>query len=140
MSLRVRARIYLEDTDAGGIVYHTTYLRYMERARTEALRAAGFEQSATFGEDLSFVLHTMNIRFLTPAHLDDEVEASCSLEDSGGARLTFRQQVRSTHGALVHCEAEVTVACIKLRSGRPQRLPPALLIGLRAALSGGNSP
>jgi 4-hydroxybenzoyl-CoA thioesterase len=126
MSIRVSARIYLEDTDAGGIVYHASYLRFMERARTEALRAAGMEQSNTFQSDLSFVLHSMNVRFHTPAHLDDEVVTSCVLSGVKGASLTFEQKVTNAVTQTDHCSAEVVVACIKLSSKRPCRVPPAL--------------
>jgi 4-hydroxybenzoyl-CoA thioesterase len=131
--IRIRHRIYLEDTDAGGIVYHTSYLRFMERARTEALRSAGFCQSDTFKDDLSFVLHSMNIRFATPALLDDEVEVSCALRESKGASLSFVQEVRSTSDTQLHCSAEVVVACISLSSKRPRRIPRELLDRLEAA-------
>lgn len=133
--IRIRHRIYLEDTDAGGIVYHTSYLRFMERARTEALRSAGFRQSDTFKNDLSFVLHSMNIRFETPAVLDDEVEISCTLQQIKGASVSFEQQVRSATDARLHCSAEVVVACISLASKRPRRIPPELMERLQAATS-----
>ena len=128
----VRARVYLEDTDAGGIVYHTSYLRYMERARTEALRHAGFLQSQTFQQDLSFVVHSLEIRFHTAARLDDEIEASCSLSEAKAASLRFRQEVRNSHSGQLYCSAEVTVACIRLSNQKPQRVPPELLEKLRA--------
>jgi 4-hydroxybenzoyl-CoA thioesterase len=131
MSVRLAIRIYLEDTDAGGIVYHTSYLRFMERARTELLRSGGFEQSRTFEDDLSFVLHSMQLRFHTPAQLDDEVEVSCELLDQRGASMTFRQQVISAATQQVHCEAEVVVACIRLESKRPRRIPKELVARLQ---------
>jgi len=109
-------RVYLEDTDAGGIVYHTTYLRWMERARTEALRSAGVEQSECFKADVSFVLHSMNLRFVTAAALDDEIVVSCELHTRSGASLTFRQSVANQRTGRVHCTAEVVVACISLQT------------------------
>lgn len=140
MSVLLETRIYLEDTDAGGIVYHASYLRFMERARTETLRAGGFEQSRTFEDNLSFVLHSMQIRFQTPAVLDDLVSVSCELVSHRGASLTFKQQIRSVESGKLHCEAEVLVACIALDSKRPRRVPPQLIELLRnaAAPSGAN--
>ncbi len=140
MSVLLETRIYLEDTDAGGIVYHASYLRFMERARTETLRAGGLEQSRTFEDNLSFVLHSMQIRFQTPAVLDDLVSVSCELVSHRGASLTFKQQIRSVESGKLHCEAEVLVACIALDSKRPRRVPPQLIELLRnaAAPSGAN--
>jgi 4-hydroxybenzoyl-CoA thioesterase len=132
MSEPLRARVYLEDTDAGGIVYHTSYLRYMERARTEALRQAGFEQSHTFQHDLSFVLHSLSIRFHAAARLDDEIEASCDLTEAKAASLCFRQEVKNRASGQLYCSAEVIVACIRLSNQRPRRVPPELLLRLGA--------
>ena len=131
MSVRLVIRIYLEDTDAGGIVYHTSYLRFMERARTEMLRVGGFEQSRTFEDDLSFVLHSMQLRFHAPAKLDDEVEVSCDLIEHRGASLSFKQRVISALTQQVHCEADVVVACIQLESKRPRRIPKELVARLQ---------
>ena len=128
----VRARVYLEDTDAGGIVYHTSYLRYMERARTEALRQAGFEQSQTFQQDLSFVLHSLAVRFHAAAKLDDEVETGCTLAEAKAASLSFRQEVRNRTSGQLYCSADVIVACIRLSNQRPRRVPPELVARLRA--------
>ncbi len=132
MTTPLRIRIYLEDTDAGGIVYNASYVRFLERARTETLRAAGLQQSVTFQQDLSFVVHSLNLRFVSPAHLDDEVRVSCELSKSSGASLSFRQEVRDHTGEQLHCSAEVIVACIKLSSRRPCRVPARVLDALRA--------
>lgn len=126
----VRARVYLEDTDAGGIVYHTSYLRYMERARTEALRHAGIEQSHTFQHDLSFVLHSLAVRFHAAARLDDEIQASCTLTEAKAASLCFRQEVRNSASGELYCSADVVVACISLSKKRPRRVPPELVLRL----------
>jgi 4-hydroxybenzoyl-CoA thioesterase len=119
-------RIYLEDTDAGGIVYHASYLRFMERARTEALRRAGIQQSEGFKSDISFVLHSMNLRFHTAALLDSQVSVTCELRTSRGASLEFVQSVCSALTGEVHCTAEVVVACISIQSKRPRRIPEAV--------------
>ena len=126
----LQIRIYLEDTDAGGIVYHASYLRFMERARTEMLRAAGLQQSATFNEDLSFVLHAMELRFERAAKLDDLVEVTCRLGEGRAASITFEQQVIPVGGGPPYCTAQAHVACISLKTGRPRRIPTQL----RAAL------
>ena len=120
----LHVRVYLEDTDAGGIVYHAAYLRFMERARTESLRRAGVQQSDTFGRDLSFVLHTLNVRFSVPAQLDAELYVTCDLSELRGASLTFTQEIRDRNSAVLHCSAEVVVACISLSNKRPRRVPP----------------
>jgi acyl-CoA thioester hydrolase len=125
--IELSIRIYLEDTDAGGVVYHASYLRLMERARTEFLRALGLEQSRTFGDDLSFVVAKMTVEFLRPAKLDDEVVVTCAVESARSASFVLRQQVRSKGGEVVHCRGEVTVACIRLSTHRPTRLPEALV-------------
>lgn len=132
MSESVRARVYLEDTDAGGIVYHTSYLRFMERARTETLRQAGIEQSHTFQHDLSFVLHSLTIRFHAAARLDDEIEASCILTEAKAASLRFRQEVKNLVSGQLYCSADVVVACISLENQRPRRVPAELLERLAA--------
>jgi 4-hydroxybenzoyl-CoA thioesterase len=124
-------RIYLEDTDAGGVVYHASYLRFMERARTEMLRSTGLEQSQTFKSDVSFVVHSMNLRFHAPALLDAQVLTTCELAKVSGASLVFRQQVRCPDTGTVYVSAEVTVACIQLTTRRPRRIPEALLNALQ---------
>lgn len=127
-----RVRVYLEDTDAGGIVYHASYLRFMERMRTEYLRTHGLEQSRTFELDVSFVVHTMTLEFHRPALLDAELDITCELVEAKGARLKFTQQVRDAATGLAHCTAQVSVACIALRTRGPRRIPPELLQRLSA--------
>lgn len=124
--IELPVRIYLEDTDAGGVVYHASYLRLMERARTEFLRAAGMEQSTTFASDVSFVVARMRIDFLRPARLDDQVVVTCVLRSSRGASFVLDQSVEAASRDIVHVKAEVVVACIQLSTQRPTRLPEPL--------------
>lgn len=131
MSVAITARIYLEDTDAGGVVYHTSYLRLMERARTERLRQCGIQQSDSFGQGTSFVVSEMTVRFRSPAQLDDVVDVTCSLAKQTGARLTFQQEVRGRASGVVHCQAEVQVACINLSTKRPTRISQSVLEGMQ---------
>jgi tol-pal system-associated acyl-CoA thioesterase len=125
-----RYRIYLEDTDAGGIVYHASYVRFTERARTEWLRNLGMQQSETFAHDTSFVVHSMKLRFMRPARLDDIIEVSCDVTKVRAASITFAQEVRVADGGDLCCHADVRVACISLATGRPQKVPPDLLARL----------
>jgi 4-hydroxybenzoyl-CoA thioesterase len=132
VSERLQVRVYLEDTDAGGIVYHTAYLRFMERARTDTLRLAGVQQSDTFKLDVSFVLHSMSLRFHQPAQLDDELSITCAMAEQRGASMTFRQEVRNVANGVLHCSADVVVACISLSSKKPRRVPSEVLEKLAA--------
>lgn len=120
---RLRVRVYLEDTDAGGIVYHASYLRFFERVRTEWLRAVGLDQTRTFADDLSFVVHSMSLRFLRPARLDDVLLVSCRVHAVRAASLVASQRVTLEATGEDCCAAEVTVACISLATHRARRLP-----------------
>lgn len=129
----LRVRVYLEDTDAGGIVYHASYLRFLERARTEYLRSVGLEQSRTFTLDVAFVVHTMTLEFHRPAHLDAELDVSCDLVETKGARLMFHQRVSDAQSSAAYLSAQVSVACIALSTKRPRRVPPEVLAALAPA-------
>ena len=119
-------RVYLEDTDAGGIVYHASYVRFMERARTEWLRAAGLDQTRTFAEDLSFVVHSMQMRFLQAARLDELLTVTCEIGDIRAASMKISQRVVRDATGEECCTAEFTIACISLATGRARRLPASL--------------
>lgn len=117
-------RVYWEDTDAGGVVYHAGYLRFMERARTEGLRALGIGQQALRDElDRIFVVRGMRIDFRAPARLDDLLEVRTRLVGLGHASLVFAQSV--VHAADQHLlvQAEVRVACLAASGFRPRGLP-----------------
>lgn len=126
-----KLRVYIEDTDAGGIVYYVNYLKFMERSRTEFMRSLGYGKDAIFNHGLMFVVRDMAIRYLRPAQLDDLLEATVRLVDLGGASLTLEQEVR--RGAEVLAVATVTVACVERNGVRPQRLPRDMTDSLRAA-------
>lgn len=118
-------RIYYEDTDFSGFVYHARYLHFFERGRTEALRALGIDQRAMFeaaGGPQSFVVRHMTIDFKTPARMDDVVEVETRITELGGASLEMRQILR--RGIDVLAETHVTIAF--LENGRPKRLPQGL--------------
>jgi acyl-CoA thioester hydrolase len=117
-------RVYYEDTDAGGLVYHANYLKYAERARTEMLREIGIGQERLRAEQgLTLVLRRLAAEFLAPARLDDELTVATRLEHVGGASLDLGQEVRRADRALVRLALKI--ACLT-RDGRPSRLPAAL--------------
>lgn len=118
-------RIYYEDTDAGGIVYYANYLKFLERARTEWLRAAGFEQDALARRDgVIFVVRSVTMEFLNPAYFNDLIHVNAAVAAHGGATITFAQAIRRADELL--CEAEVRVACLDAATRAPRRLPHAL--------------
>ena len=119
-------RVYWEDTDAGGIVFYANYLRYFERARTEWLRALGFDQSALRqAHGGMFVVSEANLRYHAPARLDDELFVTACLVESGRASLTIRQ--RALHQGALLCEASVRIGWVDASNLRPARMPALLL-------------
>jgi acyl-CoA thioester hydrolase len=127
------ARVYWEDTDGGAVVYYANYLRYLERARTEWLRAHGHSQLQLAQlEGLLFVVVSVQVDYRAPARLDDELEITCEPLAEGAASLRFAQRIyRRPAGAAgrraLLVEASVRVACVDARSMRPRRLPQFLV-------------
>ncbi|NID17136.1 tol-pal system-associated acyl-CoA thioesterase [Luteibacter yeojuensis] len=118
-------RIYWEDTDAGGVVYHANYIRFMERARTEWLRAQGIDQLALREETaLGFVVRDMHLDFHRPARLDDELRVTVSVKERRSASMLFGQEIVRGEEALVR--AKVRVACVNLDTMRPAQIPAGL--------------
>lgn len=115
-------RVYWEDTDAGGVVYHASYVRFLERARTEWLRAMGLGQrQLREREDLALVIRDMSLDFHQPARLDDELQASVELLERRRASLLFAQQISRDGQVLVG--AKVRAACLVASSFKPRALP-----------------
>ena len=131
----IRIRAYYEDTDAGGIVYHATYLRWMERARTEWLRALG-EQHGALAErsGVQFVVSELDIRYRRPARLDDLLDVDVDVIEVRRASLRLAQRVRRADepGGAPLTEATVRVAVMDRATGRPAALPRSLLDSLEA--------
>lgn len=122
-----RCRVYYEDTDAGGIVYYVNYLKFMERARTERLRELGFAQSVMAGdENLLFVVHSSEARYLKPARLDDELLVSAEVIELNRASLRFQQRVRRAVDNVLLCEGQFLVACVRADSLKPRAIPETL--------------
>lgn len=117
-------RVYIEDTDAGGIVYYVNYLKYFERARTEFMRSLGYDKAALPEEDLMFVVSKASLQYRDPARLDELLEVTAQVISVGGATLTFVQSVNRAGECLV--DGEVVIALVSTLTGRPHRLPTAL--------------
>lgn len=117
-------RVYWEDTDASGLVYHASYIRFMERGRTELLRSIGIDQRPLLegGADAPtfFVVRAMQLEFLRPAVMDDALSVETRVLELGGASLSLEQRV--LRGVEVLATAVVKVVCVE--SGRAKRLPP----------------
>lgn len=127
-------KIYYEDTDAGGVVYHANYLRYMERARGEWLSAFGISYRRLAEESrVAFVVRRMEISYNVPARLDDTLTVHTSLVALTPARLVFRHDIRFRDSGVIAVTAEVEVACISLESRRPSRIPLELADKIREA-------
>jgi acyl-CoA thioester hydrolase len=126
-------RVYYEDTDFSGLVYHASYLRFLERGRTDSLRLAGVDQSQLHadGEGLVFAVRRMTLDFLKPARMDDVLVVETRTREVRGATILIAQRVLRGEETLL--TAEVTVAC--LGGGRPRRIPDAL----RRTLAGSSS-
>ena len=117
-------RVYWEDTDAGGVVYHASYLRFLERARTEWLRALGVDQQRVREDHgVVFVVRDMEIEFLLPARLDDELDVTVETGERRSASMVFSQRIvrRADGAALV--AARVRAACIEAATFKPCRIP-----------------
>jgi acyl-CoA thioester hydrolase len=122
-------RVYYEDTDAGGVVYHTGYIRYFERARTEWLRALGYSQQRLVQEEgVLFTVVDLAIHYRKPARLDDLLEVMTRAEASR-ASVLFRQSAHGPGGELL-ADGEVRVACVDAAGFRPRRLPGWFVAGV----------
>jgi acyl-CoA thioester hydrolase len=125
-AFRWPVRIYYEDTDAGGVVYYANYLKYMERARTEWLRANGFELPALADEQgILFVVRSVEIEYLKPARFNDTLDVTLELTDHGRSQIAVFQQV--LRGREVLTRARVRAVCVNTRTIRPVRIPSLVL-------------
>ncbi|MFT7130997.1 MAG: tol-pal system-associated acyl-CoA thioesterase [Gammaproteobacteria bacterium] len=136
-------RVYIEDTDAGGIVYYVNYLKYMERARTEFFRSFGDAKDEVFGGKLMFVVQSLNSQYLKPAKLDDTLIATVRVITYGKASVVMEQNVyRLIHDPLqapfnekqasreLLCRGEVKIACVDRQTIKPKRMPAEILTKL----------
>ncbi len=138
-------RVYIEDTDAGGIVFYVNYLKYMERARTEFMRAHGYDKAALLSEtaallnettasaDLMFVVRRVHVDYRRPAKLDDELIVTAKVVEYGKAQLTFEQRILRGDEEL--CGGRVNIACVECSTMKPARIPEELLTRLQNSSS-----
>ena len=126
-------RVYYEDTDHGGVVYYANYLRFMERARTEFLRAEGIELDALDrDEGALFGVTQANISYLAPARFNDMLEVESILLEARGARLAVSQRI--LRGGELLAEAEIRLACMD-RQGKARRIPASVLNMIKMRIS-----
>lgn len=120
-------RVYWEDTDAGGVVYHASYLRFLERARTEWLRGLGVDQSELQERTgIAFLVRAMQIDFLKAARLDDELSVTVSVQEQRSASMLFSQEITRKSDDKPLIRAQLRVACVDTRSMRPVPIPGGL--------------
>ncbi len=126
-TFRWPVRVYWEDTDAGGVVYHASYLRFMERARSEWLRGMGVDQSA-FKEatGLVFLVREMQIDFLKAALLDDELSVTVEVKERRSASILFTQTISRADGTQL-IRAQVRLACVDIGRMRPAQIPSGFI-------------
>ncbi len=126
MLFRWPVRVYYEDTDAGGVVYHARYLAFFERARTEMLRSKGINQQSLLTEELGFVVKSMTTDFIRPARLDDLLEIETQIIEVKRASLTFQQRLVDSQGNLL-CRASALIACVDTSKMKPIALPKSIV-------------
>lgn len=121
---RFMLRVYIEDTDAGGIVYYVNYLKYMERCRTEFFRALGYDKPAILDQGLLLVVHSADIQYRRPAQLDDSLLASAQIAQLKRASVSFRQGI--WRGNQLLCEGLIRIACVDPAGFKPRPLPASI--------------
>ncbi|MDC0609568.1 tol-pal system-associated acyl-CoA thioesterase [Vibrio sp.] len=121
-------RVYYEDTDAGGVVYHSNYLNYFERARTEMLRSEGISQQVLLEQNIGFVVRSLTIDYVKAAVLDDELTIKTHISEMKKVSLTFCQELVNDAGEVL-CKAIVKVACINNKKMKPISIPSDFFSG-----------
>ena len=127
MNFEWPVRVYYEDTDAAGIVYYANYLKYMERARTERLRALGFEQDVLMlDEGVVFAVRSVNLDYLKPARFNEELVVTADFAELKRASLSFRQQVKKLDGTIL-CQGVIRIACLNNETMAPRKIPTEMI-------------
>jgi acyl-CoA thioester hydrolase len=118
----VPVRVYYQDTDAGGVIYHAAYLDFLERSRTEWLRSLGFDHRMLTQEfNVVFMVHAIQLQYLKPGFIDDRLSAELKLAQLGASRIVLRQQV--LRGEALLLDANVKLACVSTGTLKPVRMP-----------------
>ncbi|ACL31774.1 tol-pal system-associated acyl-CoA thioesterase [Glaesserella parasuis] len=126
-------RVYYEDTDAGGVVYHARYLHFFERARTEFLRQLGFSQQLLLSQSMAFVVKKMDIDYKKPAYLDDFLTVKSIISELKGAKIVFKQTLWRDEECL--CEVSVVVVSVDLAKMKAIAIPEDIKQAFNAIIS-----
>lgn len=131
MNFQIPVRVYIEDTDAGGIVYYVNYLKFMERARTEHLRSLGQDCAAISGGML-YVVRSLDMRYHRPAALDDTLAVGADVQRMGRCSIDYRQEIWRADELLAR--ANFCIACVDAKLRKPAPLPPQLRTKIQESL------
>ena len=131
MMFELPVRVYYEDTDAGGVVYHANYLKFFERSRTEFLRDLGFEQDQLLTKNIAFVVRHCELDFLKPARFNDQLLVSTAILKLKRASMVFEQQIVCQQGNLL-CKATVVVVSVDIEHMKPIAIPENILKELKS--------
>jgi len=127
-----RYRVYWEDTDAGGVVYHARYLHFLERARSDYLLDLGFPQMRLKEQTAKiFVVTRIETNFFRPAHLEDELQVDVRVESMKKASMVFAQTIQTGDDPVLLSDAKVTIACVDANTFKPARLPEDLVAAIQ---------
>jgi acyl-CoA thioester hydrolase len=127
-------RVYYQDTDSGGVVFHANYLHFFERARTEWLRALGFDvRQLAVKDGLMFIVREVRVNYLRPAQVDDLLTVTAALHDMGRAQFTLGQTVLRGEEVLV--QGTVNLACVSTEGLKPIRVPPHVYAALEESMT-----
>jgi len=132
MGFTFPVRVYYEDTDAGGVVYHANYLNFYERARTEFLRSLGFEQDRLLAQDIAFVVSRAEVDYLIAAKFNNLLSISVTIKQLKKASMTFEQQIIDQDGNLIS-KATVVVVCVNRLKMKPIAIPKNITKELSSA-------
>ena len=122
-------RVYYEDTDAGGVVYHSNYLSFTERARTEWLRKQGFEQDELIAKQgVLFAVRSVQIDYSTPARFNQELRVSVVVEKIGRASVTLVQKITSIADDVTYSTATIKIACLDSGAMKPVAIPESVRV------------
>jgi len=129
-------RVYIEDTDAGGIVYYVNYLKFMERGRTELMRSLGYDKPAILDEGRLLVVHSAQVNYRKPARLDEQLIATAAFAKLSGTSVVFHQRILRLNeqgqngGEELLCEGNIKVACVTADSMRPTAIPEEMRVAI----------
>ena len=121
-------KIYVEDTDFQGVVYHANYIKFFERARSEFLAVNNISQNELRKDNLAFVIKSVNINYIAAAELGDEIEVRSEVKKESDARMIFNHQILNVKTGIIYVDGYVEVCFINLLTKKPQKFPDDLLL------------